>query len=85
MPPVPLLNTQRNIDPGANQNHPSQNYYKEKYEETVLRVHNVEAKYNNLLHQHQAYLLKTLNPIDLTVCAINLPFVDAKTLMDRTF
>jgi DNA-binding transcriptional regulator PaaX len=73
MPPVPLRNLQHDIDPGGTiQNLLSQNY-KAKYEETVWRLHNVEAKYNNLLHQYQAYLLKTLNPIDpLTVHVITL-------------
>jgi hypothetical protein len=68
-PPPPLRNLQRDdLEPADS--------YKAKYEETVVRLCNVEAKYNNLLGQHQAYLLKTTNPLELTVRAINLPFVN---------
>ncbi len=58
------------------QRKPTANLYKTKYEETVVRLNNVETRYNDLLHRHQTYLLKTNNTVDLTVRAINLPFVD---------
>jgi hypothetical protein len=74
--PVPLCNLQFNIDSGlANQNQT----YKTKYEATFLRLQDLEEKYDgllHLLHRHQAYLLKASSPINLTVGAINLPFVD---------
>jgi hypothetical protein len=68
-------NRQSTVTPGlANQN---QQAYKTKYEATLLRLQDLEEKYNGLLARHQAYLLiKASNPIDLTVRAINLPFVD---------
>jgi hypothetical protein len=74
-PLVPLRNLQHDIGSGllvANQNQA----YKTKYEETVVRLQDLEAKYNGLLDRHQTYLLKASSPIDLTVRAINLPFVD---------
>jgi hypothetical protein len=72
-PPVPLRNPQRSLDSGlANQNQD----FKTKYEETLLRLQDLEAKYNGLLDRHQTYLLKASSPIDLTVRAINLPFAD---------
>jgi hypothetical protein len=68
--PPPLQNLQRDeMEPPAN-------FYREKYEETVVRLHDVEARYTDLLHRHQTYLLNTNNSVDLSVRAINLPFVD---------
>jgi hypothetical protein len=79
MPPVILHNLQRNIEPeGAIRQFPTHQSYKAKYEENVLRIHNVEAKCNNLLNCHQTYFLKASNPINLTVRAINLPFADGQ-------
>jgi hypothetical protein len=43
-----------------------------------LRLHNVEANYTELVHRHQTHLLKTSHPIELTVLAINLPFVNGQ-------
>jgi hypothetical protein len=68
----PLRDLQRDIEPAPG------NYFKEKYEETLFRLRDVEAKYTELLHRHQTYLLKTSNPIDLAVRAINLPFIDGQ-------
>jgi hypothetical protein len=77
-PSVILHNLQHNIEPEDSiQKLPTQNY-KAKYEQTVLRLNDVEAKYNNLLNHHQTYLLKMSNLIDLTVRVINLPFVDGQ-------
>jgi hypothetical protein len=42
-----------------------------------VRLQDLEAKYNGLLDRHQTYLLKASSPINLTVRAINLPFVDS--------
>jgi hypothetical protein len=71
IPTPPLRNLQRDdLEPTADS-------YKAKYEETVVRLNNVEARYNDLLHRHQTYLLKTNDTIALTVRAINLPFVDS--------
>jgi hypothetical protein len=63
-PPIPVRNLQCDIDlVPANQN---QQDYKRKYEETLLRLQDLEAKYTGLFDLHQTYLLKI----------INLPFID---------
>jgi hypothetical protein len=73
-PPVPIHNLQRDIDlVPANQN---QQDCKRKYEETLLRLQDLEAKYTGLFDWHQTYLLKISSPIDLIAGLIDLPFVD---------
>jgi hypothetical protein len=69
--PPPPRNLHHEIAPPS-ANPTQDDYYKRKYQETVLRLDNVEAKYNNLLLHHKAYLLKSSSPVELTVRAINL-------------